>query len=296
MLAAAALTGLAAQAQTTFVKDHRAVGRIIYSDTLDRHAAEMLQDFTKRVSGEVPVSFTSAKPRKGDVVFRRTDNPSIREDGFRLDARPGYLTIESNQGKGSLYGVVTLFEKYLGCNYWGYNEYTIPRLSSITIPADDFIENPAFTFRSNGGYATEDPYYRIWSRLEDPKEVFAGGYWVHTFNSLLPASKYGKEHPEYYAWFDGERHPGQAGQWCLTNDEVFEIVCQQVDSIFKANPGMNMISVSQNDGNYTNCKCPECARIDSIEGDHREPRSISSTVLPNASRINSSPLWHTSTR
>lgn len=58
-------------------------------------------------------------------------------------------------------------------------------------------------------------------RLEEPRDIFAGGLWVHTFNSLLPASVYGAEHPEYYSFINGERRPGRASQWCLTNDELF---------------------------------------------------------------------------
>ena len=263
------VAALTMTAQTTFVKNHQVKGRIIYSDTRDLEAATMLQDFTERISGAKPqivMNEPGVKVKKGDVVIKRSDNPEIKDDGFRLDSRPGYLTIESNKGKGALYGVVTLLEQYLGCNYWGENEYTIPRRATIEFPYVVKVDNPAFTFRSNGSYAMTDPYYRIWARHEDPNELFAGGYWVHTFNRLLPAAKYGKEHPEYYALFDGVRHPGQAGQWCLSNDEVFEIVCHEIDSIFKANPGLDMISVSQNDGNYTNCKCDNCSRIDSIEG------------------------------
>lgn len=268
LLTCAALSLGSLQAQTTLVKNHRPSGRIIYEDTIDRQAATLLRDFAQRISGAaIPIADGKVKPRKGDVLIKRTTNPAIGEDGFRFSSTPGYITIESTKGKGGIYGVVTLLEKYLGCNYWGDHEYTIPQRATIEIPAADFVDNPTFTFRSNGSYAMkDDPTYRIFARHEDPSEVFAGGYWVHTFNRLLPAAKYGKDHPEYYAWFDGKRHPGQAGQWCLTNDEVFNIVCQQIDSIFKANPEQNMISVSQNDGNYTNCKCENCARIDSIEG------------------------------
>jgi len=69
----------------------------------------------------------------------------------------------------------------------------------------------------------------------------------------------------YIHSIDGKRHPGAAVQWCLTNPEVFEIVANRVDSIFKANPGMTLISVSQNDGNNTNCRCPKCKAIDDYE-------------------------------
>lgn len=259
---------LIAGAQTAIVNGHKPCGRIIYSNSRDSSAAVMLQDFIARISNaKVPIVVSSAKPRKGDILFLRTSNPDIKEDGFRINSMPGFLTIESTIGKGAQYGAVTLLERYLGCNYWSEFDYSAPKSADIFIPATDFIDNPAFRYRQSQNYAMRtDPMYTTWMRLENPGEEFAGYYWVHTFNRLLPAARYGKDHPEYYAWFDGKRHPGQAGQWCLTNNDVFEIVSQQVDSVFKAHPGLNMISVSQNDGNYTNCKCSSCAEIDSIEG------------------------------
>lgn len=267
ILIAAACSGYAV-AQTTIIKNNKPCGHIIYTDHRDSEAALLLQDFIERIGDtKIPIIAAGKKPGKGDIIFKRTNSTDIREDGFKIDARPGYLTIESTHGKGALYGAITLLEKYLGCNYWSEYDYTAPKSATITIPAVIFIDNPAFRYRQCQNYAMRtDPMYTSWMRLETPFEEFAGGYWVHTFNRLLPAARFGKEHPEYYAWFDGKRHPGQAGQWCLTNDEVFEIVCQQVDSVFKANPERNIISVSQNDGNYTNCKCPSCAEIDSIEG------------------------------
>jgi hypothetical protein len=54
----------------------------------------------------------------------------------------------------------------------------------------------------------EGEFHFAW--LEEPRDIFAGGLWVHTFNSLLPASVYGAEHPEYYSFINGERRPGRA--------------------------------------------------------------------------------------
>ena len=75
-----------------------------------------------------------------------------------------------------------------------------------------------------------------WFRLEEPKDLFASNLWVHTFDRILPSDIYGKEHPEYYSFINGKRQPGNHSQWCLTNPEVFEVVAQKIDSIFKANP------------------------------------------------------------
>ena len=113
---------------------------------------------------------------------------------------------------------------------------------------------------------SSDPLYRLWFRLEEPKEEFAGGMWVHTFNRILPSDRFGESHPEYYSFINGKRRPGNASQWCLTNPEVLEAAAAQIDSIFRANPGQTMISVSQNDGNFTNCHCPACEQVDQEEG------------------------------
>jgi hypothetical protein len=110
-----------------------------------------------------------------------------------------------------------------------------------------------------------DPVYTLWHRLESPGEAFVANMWVHTFNYLLPAARYGAAHPEYYAFVNGERRPGAASQWCLTNPEVFEIVASRVDSLFKAHPDRHIISVSQNDS-QTHCECDACKAIDEYEG------------------------------
>lgn len=258
-----------AHSQVRLTRGGNPQGRIIYSDSRDAQGAAVLASFLEKISGaKVPVVRTDApKPRKGDVVIARVDDPAITEDGFRITTPQGRLLIESTKGRGSLYAVTELLERWLGCNYWSDHEYTAPANPTIDLPAIDLLSNPAFRYRQSQNYAmATDTLYRHWMRLEEPREEFINGMFVHTFDRLLPSAVYGESHPEYYAYFDGARHPGKASQWCLTNPEVFEIVAARLDSIFKANPGLDMISVSQNDGNYTNCTCPECARIDSIEG------------------------------
>ncbi len=128
------------------------------------------------------------------------------------------------------------------------------------------VETPAFRYRQTFSYGNADPDYYQWMALEDPDQVFVSDLWVHTFNRIMPASRYGKAHPEYYSMINGHRQPGDHSQLCLTNPEVFKIVCHNVDSIFRANPGLNMISISQNDGNGTYCQCPQCRAVDEYEG------------------------------
>lgn len=257
-------------AQTVLVKNRKPVGRIIVpsNNETDKCAANLMQDFTKRISGaELPIVFAAATPKKGDVLIESKQVNGVKEDGFSLSTKDGYLHIIGGTGNGSIYGVVTLLEKYLGCNYWGENEYSVPSLATIELKAIDMTDNPAFRYRQSQCYAMKtDTVYKLWNRLEEPNETFAANYWVHTFDKLLPSAVYGEKHPEYYSYFNGKRHPGKASQWCLTNPEVFEIVAARLDSIFKANPDKHIISVSQNDGNYTNCVCDNCKAVDEYEG------------------------------
>ena len=92
--------------------------------------------------------------------------------------------------------------------YWGENEYSFNPAKTIELPLIDKIDNPAFRYRQTQCYAIRtDSIYKWWNRLEEPNEVFAAGYWVHTFDKLLPASVYGKDHPEYYSYFKANAIP-----------------------------------------------------------------------------------------
>ena len=257
----------AAAAQTTLVKKSNAKAAIVLADDNARtkEAAELLQDFIQRISGaELPIT-TTANP-KGAIVIGGKADSNVGEDGFSLDTDNGNLYIKSGGDKGAIYGVVTLLEKYLGVSYWAHSTCDYTPSEDIVLPEIHHSETPAFRYRQSQSYGLTDPIFKYWYRFENPNEEFIDHMWVHTFNRILPSDKYGKSHPEYYSFINGERRPGHASQWCLTNPEVFEVVAAKLDSIFKANPELKMISVSQNDGNFTHCACPECKAVEEYEG------------------------------
>jgi len=264
--------------QIFIVKDGKPSGRIIADQNFrtDKEAADLLNVFIEKITGtKLPVESPSGKFKQGDIIIRGFGSASpsdksliLKEDGFRLKSDASNLIINGGPGKGSLYGVITLLEDYFGVRYYAAGALNVPETSTLQIPANlNRIENPSFRYRQTQSYNMAlDPLYKTWNRLEDPREIFAAGYWVHTFDRLLPSAKFGKTHPEYYSFINGERRPGSASQWCLTNDDVFEIVSKKIDSIFKANPEQKIISVSQNDGNFTYCQCDKCKKIDDAEG------------------------------
>ena len=204
--------------------------------------------------------------RKGDIVLCETDTDEYGEDGCRIVIDNRNVRIYGH-GKGLVYGTVEFLKKYVGIDYWGAGESYEPLHKELVLDPVDTVITPTFRYRQSQNYMLRtDPLYKTWYHLEEPSEVFVANYWVHTCNRLLPASRYGAEHPEYYAYYNGKRNPGSASQWCMSNPEVLEIVCQRLDSLFKAYPDRKMISISQNDGSDTYCRCPECTRIMEEEG------------------------------
>lgn len=254
-------------AQVCLVSKGKPQARIVLAEDNDvnRKAAQLLQRFVRETSGgELPIDANGRRSKNVVVIGEATTEAT--DDGYVIDCSRGTLAIKTAGGKGAIYGIASLLEKQLGVDYLAKDFYTLTPSANVRIPQMHVAESPAFRFRQTFSYSNNDSTYRDWMRLQEHREMFAADMWVHTFDRLLPSSVYGKSHPEYYSFINGERRPGNHSQWCLTNPDIFEIVAHRIDSIFKANPNQNMISVSQNDGNDTYCQCPECRKVNEYEG------------------------------
>lgn len=254
-------------AQVCLVSKGKAQARIVLAEDNDinRKAAQLLRRFVRETSGgELPIDANGRRSKNVVVIGEATTEAT--DDGYVIDCSRGTLAIKTAGGKGAIYGIASLLEKQLGVDYLAKDFYTLTPSANVRIPQMHVAESPAFRFRQTFSYSNNDSTYRDWMRLQEHREMFAADMWVHTFDRLLPSSVYGKSHPEYYSFINGERRPGNHSQWCLTNPDIFEIVAHRIDSIFKANPNQNMISVSQNDGNDTYCQCPECRKVNEYEG------------------------------
>jgi len=262
------------QAQITLVKKGKPHSRVLYekNDAVCHQAADLLSQFVGEITDVklqvIPISedkYLANNLQKDDIVILQHDD-NMPEDAFEIKQK-GMVLYISGCSKGPVYGVVTLLEKYLGVRYYTYKCYDLPeKTTTLIIPFIDISEKPAFRYRQTQCYAMSDSVFKMWFRLEQPHEEFVENMWVHTFNRILPSSVYGAVHPEWYSYINGKRQPGDHSQWCLTNEELYDAAVAKIDSIFKANPHQTMISVSQNDGNNTQCQCKSCREVDSIEG------------------------------
>ena len=277
ILMACAILTLHAAAQVRIVHNGDMTGRFVTAHgRASAFEQEALDVAARFFVGErlTKTGYGTGKARKGDIVLwdltlggiPALPRKDVPEDGYRLVVDAHHVMI-AGEGKGLVYGVTEFLRNQVGIDYWGGGESYEPRHRELTVPAMDTVVTPTFRYRQSQNYQLRsDPLYKTWYHLEEPDELFVAGYWVHTCNRLLPASRYGREHPEYYAYYNGKRNPGSASQWCMSNPEVLEIVCARLDSLFRAYPERRMISISQNDGSDTYCRCPECERILQEEG------------------------------
>ncbi len=256
----------------------------------EQYAAQELQTFLEQATG-THVEITQTAPKKTSSHHFYVGNgpaadeliPDLKTEDFgpedlRIVIRDGAVVIVGGRPRGTLYGVYTFLEDYVGVRFLTADDTYLPKIGGWRVigPVDRtyrppfalrhsyYRENsmsPAFATRLRNNAITDDPKFggRTGMRTSN-----------HSFGYLLPSSKYGKEHPEYYALVNGKRLAPVKNDWyqtqlCLTNPDVLRIVTQAVLDEIKKNPSVESVSVSQND-NDKHCRCPKCAAIDKREG------------------------------
>ena len=264
-----------------FVDHGRPAARIEIPESAgepERRAAEILRTSILKMSGiDLPVR-TAASPSVPGVAaigFPREDLPpvvvtalpSLRRDGFAVATSTGNLYIASGGGRGAVHGVVHLLEKYFGCRRYSPSAEVFPRLDDLAIGCAFEVGNPANEVRIVHGEFALDPDYRDWMRLHHHGDLYGRGYYVHTFQKLVPWQAHFAAHPEYFALMNGKRVIDQP---CLTRPEVFDIAVAALREAMAAQPDRAIWSVSQND-NPSYCRCPDCLKVIEEEGSPAGP-------------------------
>ncbi|MEO8961787.1 MAG: DUF4838 domain-containing protein [Ginsengibacter sp.] len=252
---------------------------------IEIQSAKVLQDYLFRITGvNLPVVPDNVKNTSFEILIGRVSRPEqdkidynqLKQDGLLIRTNKHTLTLTGGDKKGVIYSVYTFLDKYLGCRKYTSDFTYIPQKKAIVLQPINDIQLPAFRFRETYYNDVYDPEFMNWHKLHSFEgrggEKTQWGYWVHTFNSLLDPKEYGESHPEYFSFYNGERHGGSVPSWdgsstqpqsqlCLTNPDVLEIVCKNLQKAIDKNPGALYWSVSQND-NVNYCRCDNCAALD----------------------------------
>ena len=229
----------------------------------DSLAAFELQKYISDISGaRLEITDAMQNPETGAIFFKK--DPSLKTDGFRIYTKGNKIYFTGGMRRGNLNAVSSFLEKYLRCRMYTAEVKVIPKNKNISLPEMDFAESPVFEYRDINYKESWNKDFSYWHKLDsDPESKKVWGLFVHTFNRLVPPDKYFKEHPEYYSELNGIRVAD--GQLCLTNPDVLKVLTEELRKRINENPNAKIWSVSQND-NFSNCRCPECSRLDSIEG------------------------------
>lgn len=181
----------------------------------------------------------------------------INDDGFIVYNEGSSLIIKGGGEKGCIYGVAEILEKYMGVRYYSPKYVIIPKTANISLPGMNLKDSPVNTYRNVNGQFTSDENYKDFNRLHTISDMFATGYYVHTFHRLVPWTEYFHTNPEYFAWMNGKH---VIDQICLSNPEVFDIVTGKLRVEMELQPDKKVWSVSQDD-NFSYCQCDDCSKI-----------------------------------
>ncbi len=264
--------------EIVLAEDETSRYRIVIPSAATKHelkAADVLQKYLLEISGTaLPIIAARDGRSKYEIVLGQNDRldelnlrlnlNTLKEDGFLIRTDSARLIIVGGVEKGTLYGVYTFLEKYLGCRMYSPTVKVIPKQKRIALGTIDDLQIPVITFRDTHYRGTWHAEYSDWHKLDHDEngDRTSWGMWCHTFNALVPPDVYYEEHPEYFSMVNGKRIPTQL---CLTNPEVLEITVSNLRKRIAARPDAIYWSVSQND-NKNYCTCDNCKAIDDREG------------------------------
>lgn len=211
-------------------------------------------------------------------------NNITNDEGFVIVTNKNDVYISGLTNTGCLYGAYYFIEHFLGVDWLSTDAEIFTSLDDvddidITYNFNCIMRychnynglNPIFRTRQRCNFTVGDTNDKpSYGGIRGLKFAFSWGLFGHTFELFIPYEEYFISHPEYFSFHPS--HPGENHRYqiCLTNPDVLKIVTDKVLKYIEDNPGVKIISVSQNDAyaDYENnyCVCPKCNEIFEKEG------------------------------
>jgi len=267
--------------------------RIVVADEATpstRYAAEELQTFLQQITGtRLPIvsDREPAGPREilvGDNAHlgklgAAIDFKTLGPEGYVLRTVGEHLVIAGGAQRGNLYGVYGLLEDHLGCRWYAPGVSRIPKQPRLALKSLDVRKVPVLEYREpftldcfDGDWCARNRMNSSSGRFQAKhggKIQFGSGFFVHTFDRLVPPQKHFDQHPEYFSMIKGKRVK-ERSQLCTTNDDVIRLCTQGILEAMRKQPEAFVFSVSQNDW-YNYCECEKCQALAKEEGSQMAP-------------------------
>ncbi|MBR2508707.1 MAG: DUF4838 domain-containing protein [Lentisphaeria bacterium] len=235
----------------------------------EKNAADLLKKYTDKIDKNSKIIFDIAIDRLADK-----NSWSISSDGKTVFLKGGEM--------GIYLAVGHYLQDICGMMFYSPFEHEViknelPANFKSLSGKNTFVLNEIHSHygKDNGDYAllrglNNDGYFPI-SKRAGFARIFGRPYFVHTFASYIPAAKYFKSHPEWFAELNGKRVNNGAGgasgsQLCLSNREVRKELLKNLRSYIERDsadakkknvPPPWLYDISQND-NQQYCRCMNC--------------------------------------
>ncbi len=244
------------------------------ADSCIMNAVDELQTYLEKICGAkfehvAESGYTGGKAivlGETDLGITDTEPASIGEDGFLLYSNGEQLVILGEDSRGTLYGVYTFLEEYLGVRWFTPTLEVVPESENIVIDAGiNRVVEPSFVLRRNACPGTNKKHYarnRInvtyWDEMKDYGGAMTYVLWDVTFTDLVPDALFA-EHPEYFAMNpDGTRTTDHV---CVSNPGVLEVAVKNArEAILNCPRDSKYIHIGQKD-NQNYCHCETCEAI-----------------------------------
>jgi hypothetical protein len=252
---------------------------------VERHAAAELQSHLRLIGNADLPLVTDDSPQQPHEIRVGASNRWSPErehlsnapgaEGFIIRTGTDHLLIAGEGRRGTLYAVYEFLERYLDCRWYTPDVSRVPRQERIEVGPIDLRQTPAFEYREPYAFEAMDPDWAARNKCNGHFPAFAaqhgGGVryalpFVHTFNELVPVEKHFDAHPEYFSEVKGVRVKHET-QLCLSHPEVLALSVARIREWLAANPGVSIVSVSQNDWDNP-CQCAACRAVDAEEGNY----------------------------
>ncbi len=257
-------------------KDSKALCGIWYESGMER-AAEWLSVYLTKITGADYQKLDERCGARFEIVFDKDVK------NFRYGIKDDTFVIAAPDEVKAGWGVFYILEQLAGCLFCTSWYEHIPKDPDLTLETEEYVHNTAFEhnyvhyrdYMDHPIFAMKRGTFEMGYNDDEKNPLFGNGF-AHSIFRLMDVDLY-HTHPEYFCMRDGERLAPEyvmtlgGGsvignmQPCLSNPDVFEIVCENLKKQMEENPRALIWNVSQSD-NFNYCQCPECAKVDEEEG------------------------------
>ena len=246
-------------------------------DETIKTAVNELKNYMEKISGARIDAITESAytPTQKAIILGKTDlekdivevdRESLADDGFMLFSNGKHLYITGKNSRGTLYGVYTFLEEYLGVRWFTPTLEVVPENEDIIIDSNiSRIVEPSFSVRRNDSLGTTDAYrartkmnVSFWNEATEYGGALTYVMWDVTLDRLVPDELI-TEHPEYFA--TTEEGTKTTDHVCLSNPDVLKVAVENArKAILECTTGAKYIHIGQKD-NINYCHCDTCEAL-----------------------------------